>query len=174
MYFKIPKNFVRLILQDDIPFVRLIKFQFFCAIPSGSPFPPNCVLYSFCTNLLQSLIMWLIVSSLSSHNLNFLFSCVSSIFALNPSSSSSRAASMDLLDPHSSPISIVHHFREVFQATSCISTELLYIGSSWSSYLCSSMWRDPLEYITHEFVLTSPAVSRMSGSSNFDNFRDEW
>ena len=33
------------------------------------------------------------------------------------------------------------------------------------------MWRGPLEYITYEFALTSSAVSRMSGSSNFDNFR---
>ena len=45
------------------------------------------------------------------------------------------------------------------KATSCISTELLYIGSSWSSGLCLSMWKGPQEY---EFVLTSPAVSHMS------------
>ena len=29
---------------------------------------------------------------------------------------------------------------------------LLYIGSSWSSYLCSSMWRGPQEYVTYELV----------------------
>ena len=34
------------------------------------------VLYSFCANLLHSLIMWLIVSSLSSHSLHLLFCCV--------------------------------------------------------------------------------------------------
>ena len=34
------------------------------------------VLYSFCANLLHSLIMWLIVSSLSPHNLHLLFCCV--------------------------------------------------------------------------------------------------
>ncbi len=51
---------------------------------------------------------------------------------------------------------------------------LLYVCSSWSSYLCSSMWRGPLEYVTSEFVPTSPAVSRMSGSSNLDGFRDGW
>ena len=45
-----------------------------------------------------------------------------------------------------------------------VSAQLLYIGSSWSFCLCSSMWRGPLEYIAYEFVLTSPAVSRMSGS----------
>ena len=49
-----------------------------------------------------------------------------------------------------------------------VSTELLYIGSSWSSCLCSSMWRCPLEYIAYEFVLTSPAMSCMSGSSNLE------
>ena len=40
------------------------------------------VLYSFCANLLLSLIMWLIVSSLSPHNLYLLFCCVLFIPAL--------------------------------------------------------------------------------------------
>ena len=39
-------------------------------------------LYSFCSNLLRLLIMWLIVSSLSPHNLHLLFCWVLSIFAL--------------------------------------------------------------------------------------------
>ena len=39
-------------------------------------------LYSFCANLLHSLIMWLIVSSLSAHGLHLLFCCVLSILAL--------------------------------------------------------------------------------------------
>ena len=60
---------------------------------------------------------------------------------------------------------------EVFLATSCISTELLYTGSSKSSYLCSSIWSDPQVYITYELVLTSPAVFHMSGSSHLDSFR---
>ena len=51
------------------------------------------------------------------------------------------------------------------QGTSRISTELLYVGSSWPSYLCSSMWRSPQEYVTYELVSTSPVGSRMSGSS---------
>ena len=51
------------------------------------------------------------------------------------------------------------------KAISFIDTELLYIGFSWSSCLCSSMWRGPPDYITEEFVLTSPAVFCMSGSS---------
>ena len=40
------------------------------------------VLYSFYANLLHSLIMWLMVSSLSSHKLHLLFCCVLSILAL--------------------------------------------------------------------------------------------
>ena len=55
------------------------------------------------------------------------------------SSSSSRAASMDHPDPLSPPVSIVHFSREVFKVISCIDTELLYIGSGWSSCLCTSM-----------------------------------
>ena len=43
---------------------------------------------------------------------------------------------------------------------------------SWSSNLCSSMCGGPQDYITYEFVPTSPAVSRMSGLSNLDSFRD--
>ena len=39
-------------------------------------------LYSFCANLLHSLIMWLMVSSLSPHNQHLLFCCVLSILAL--------------------------------------------------------------------------------------------
>ena len=39
-------------------------------------------LYSFCANLLHSLIMWLIVSSLTPHTLHLLFCCVLSILAL--------------------------------------------------------------------------------------------
>ena len=39
-------------------------------------------LYSFCANLLHSLIMWLMVSTLSLHSLHLLFCCVLSILAL--------------------------------------------------------------------------------------------
>ena len=34
------------------------------------------------------------------------------------------------------------------------------------------LWRGPLEYVTYKFVLLSPVVSLMSGSSNLDCFRD--
>ena len=62
---------------------------------------------------------------------------------INKSSSSCRAISTDIPGPFSPPFSIVHCFWQVFKATSCISIELLYVGSSWSSSLCSSMWRGP-------------------------------
>ena len=39
-------------------------------------------LYSFCANLLHSLIMWLMVSSLSPHSLHLLHNCVLSILTL--------------------------------------------------------------------------------------------
>ena len=90
------------------------------------------------------------------------------------SSSSHRAISTDIPDPLSPPLSIVHCFQQVLRDTSRIGTELLYVGSSWSSCLCPSMWRGPQEYITYELVPASTAVSRMSGSSNFDSFRNGW
>ena len=86
----------------------------------------------------------------------------------NTSSSSSlcRTASTNIPDPLSLPVSIVHLSRKIFNNTPSIGTELFYIGSSWSSSLCSSMWKGPQEYVAYEFVSTSPAVSYMSGSSN--------
>ena len=72
------------------------------------------------------------------------------------------------------PFPIVHRFWQVFHTTSSICTELLYVCSSWTSCLCSSLWKGPQEYITYELVPTSPAVFRMSGSSNFDSFHDGW
>ena len=67
-----------------------------------------------------------------------------------------------------------HLYRLSLQATSCIGTELLCIGYSWSSCLCSSMWRGPQEYVAYEHVLTSLVVSHMSGLSNLDSFHDGW
>ena len=77
-------------------------------------------------------------------------------------------------DPLSLPVSIVHCYLEVFKAISCIGTHILSIGSCWSSCLFTSTWWGPQEYIAYKFVLNSPAVPRISGSSNFDSFRDEW
>ena len=89
-------------------------------------------------------------------------------------SSSCHAISTDILDPLSPPLSIVHRFQQVFRATPHIYTELLCVGLSWLPCLYSAMWRGPQEYITYELVPTSPAMSWMSGSSNFDSFHDGW
>ena len=89
-------------------------------------------------------------------------------------STSSCAISTDIPDPLSPRLPIVYRSRQVFRATTRIYTELLHVGSSWSLCFCSSMWRGSQEYITYELVPTSPAVSCMFGSSNFDSFRDEW
>ena len=41
-------------------------------------------------------------------------------------------------------------------------------------YSFESIIRNPQEYITYDLVPTFPAVSRVSGSSNFDSFHYEW
>ena len=87
-------------------------------------------------------------------------------------SSSCRTASTDISDPLSPLLLIVHLFWQVPGATSCILTELLYVGSSWSSCFCSAIWRGPWENITYELVAASPVMSCMSSSSNFDSFRN--
>ena len=66
-----------------ISFVGMVKFKFlhisqWITLPTQS----CTVLYSFCANLLHSLIMSLMVSSLSPHSLHLLFCCVLSILAL--------------------------------------------------------------------------------------------
>ena len=104
------------------------------------------------------------------HGFNmFSYSCE---FTSSSSSPSCHATSMDFPELLSLPVSVVLRSRKVFQAISCISTERLYIGSSWSSCLCSSMERGPQDYIAYEFVLFSLAVSLNSSSTNFDSFRD--
>ena len=100
---------------------------------------------------------------------------IPAVASRSPSSSSSRRAiGTDIPDPFSLPLPIVYRFRQVLRATPRIRTELLYVGSSWSSCFRSAMWRVPPEYITYELVPTSPAVSCMSGSCNLDSFRDGW
>ena len=47
------------------------------------PTQPCLVLYSFCANLLHSLIMWLIVSSMSQHSLHLLFIYSSGVFHIS-------------------------------------------------------------------------------------------
>ena len=87
LYLMIPENLEHLILQDKlqvvhIPYVCMISIP--CTIPSGSSSQASHVFSCtiFWTNLLHSLIIWLIVSSLSPHNLHLLFYYIWSIFAL--------------------------------------------------------------------------------------------
>ena len=85
---------------------------------------------------------------------------------------SCHAASTDFPDPLSPLLPIVHRLWQVFRATSRILTQLLNVCSSWSSCFCPAICAGPLEYIPYELVPASPAVSRMSGLSNLDSFRD--
>ena len=87
-------------------------------------------------------------------------------------SASCRAASTDVPDPLSPLLPIVYRLWQVFRATSRILTYQLNVCSSWSSCFCPAICGGPNEYITYELVPASPAVSCMSGSSNFDSFRD--
>ena len=69
-----------------IPFVRIVISKFVAQFPVDyfASLPPlSClVLYSSWANLLHSLIIWLIVSSLSPLNLHLLFCLMLSILAL--------------------------------------------------------------------------------------------
>ena len=59
-------------------YLNFLHISQWITLPTQSCF----ALYSFCSNLLHSLIMWLIVSSLSPHSLHWLFCCVLCILAL--------------------------------------------------------------------------------------------
>ena len=58
-------------------------------------------------------------------------------------SSSCDATSMDIPNPLSPLHPIVHRLWQVFRATSCILTDLLYVCSSWLSRFCSPICRGP-------------------------------
>ena len=70
------------------------------------------------------------------------------------SSSSCLAISTDIPDPLLPLLPIVHRFQLVLRTTSCIYTELLCVGSSWSPCLCSAMSRGPQEYIIYELRMS--------------------
>ena len=87
----ISKSLVSLYVSFSRTDVRLCIYHFlwwsnfnFLHNSQGIPLPTqsSVVLYSFCANLRHSLIMWLMVSSLSPHNLHLLFCSVLSILAL--------------------------------------------------------------------------------------------
>ena len=66
-------------------------------------------------------------------------------------------ATTDLPDPLSSPVSIIHRSRQVFQATSCIGIELLYISSTLSSCLCEGVHRSISLMSSSLILLQCPA-----------------
>ena len=59
-------------------------------------------------------------------------------------------------------VPIIPRSRQVFYATSCLSSEPLQITSSSSLIAFSTVWMGPQEYIVYEFTFTSSAVPRMS------------
>ena len=75
-------KFERLFFLDGfwvmhILFVRMVKFKFLAQFPGDTFATLLCqALTSFCANLRQLLLMWLIISSLSLHNLNLQFCCL--------------------------------------------------------------------------------------------------
>ena len=83
LYLKTPESFVRLILQDGFWVVHIPRLNFLLSY-QWITFPTlSClVLNSFCANLVCSIIVWLIVSSLSPHNQYLLFYCVLFILSL--------------------------------------------------------------------------------------------
>ena len=84
---------------------------------------------------------------------------LSDTYSTSSSSSSCRAACADIPDRLSPFLPIIHRLRQVFRVTSRVLTQLLYVGSCWSSHSCTSMCGGPQEYIAYELVLASPAVS---------------
>ena len=90
LYLKIPEDFVRLIFQErfgvaHMPFVRMIKSKLLAQFPvdhHAHLVVPSLILF-FWSSLLHSLIMWLVVSCLSPHNIHLLFCCVLSILAFS-------------------------------------------------------------------------------------------
>ena len=104
----------------------------------------SLVLYVFCASLLHSLIMWLIFSSISPHNICYF---VASLI----SSSSCHAASTDIPDPLSPLLPIIHRpgrssgLHPISSHSCCMYVRAgrpalarLYVGVHWSTSLMSS------------------------------------
>ena len=83
----------------------------------------------------------------------YIFSFVSLENMWEGSLSSCRTASTDIPDPLPPLLPIVHRFWQVLRATSRIVTELLYVGSSWSSCFCS-----PYEWVHRSTSLMSSSL----------------
>ena len=96
------------------------------------------------------------------------------IIIYRSSSSSCRAVSTDIHDNLSPSVPIAHHPREVFYAASCIRTELINVRLCWSTHTGVPMCWLPQEDVAYEFILASPAVSRVSCPSYSDGLGDMW
>ena len=81
-------------------------------------------------------------------------------------------AGTDFPDSLFPSVTIINRSQQVFQTTSSVCTELLSVSFCWLANTGSSMWKDPQENVIYDFVLASPAVSRMTCSSYLDGFRD--
>ena len=100
---------------------------------------------SLCLSVSLSLFLYIYIRI----DLLELFLCVYISLSLPSSYRTTRADFPDSLSPL---VSVVHRFRKVLHAISCIRTEQLHIGSSWSSNPCWSVWRGPQEYIAYNFA----------------------
>ena len=91
-----------------------------------------CLNYSLSASMLDEGRIVLATTTGTLHSLNCIILGISS---------SCCATSTDIPDPLSPLLPIIHRFWQVLRATSRILTELLYVGSSWSSCFCSAIWR---------------------------------
>ena len=71
-----------------------------------------------------------------------------------------------------SSVPIIYCFRQVFQATACVCTGLMYICSCWSANTSTSICSDTKKIVTNKFVLASLEMTCKSWSSNLDGSRD--
>ena len=94
--------------------------------------------------------------------------------SLTLSLSLSLSVSLSLSLFLSQSIPLIHHSRQVFKTTSCFRVELLSVCSCpcWSVNTGTSMCRVPSKNVTYEFILVSPAASRMFCLPYFYSFRD--
>ena len=86
------------------------------------------------------------------------------LLKISSSSSSSCAGSMGCHDFPSPVFPIGQSSRYVLCVISRILKKLLNVGLCWSAYTGRSIYRVPQEYVTYEFILSSPAVSSVSCS----------
>ena len=70
--------------------------------------------------------------------------------------------STDFSDSLFPSIPLIHHSQQFLLTASSVRTEVIQVSSCWSTHTGVSMWSDPLNNVTNEFVFVSSAMSRMS------------